>query len=184
MKNAKILGVLLVLTAVVVVISSSATAYMRKQSTVTEVTLTPAVVSCEVREQYTSPNKTSIKVANTSNIDVYVRVKLVSYWVNSDGEIVLQKPDDIVFDYNNSSWVKHGDCYYYTKKVTAKQGDIATVTPDDLLKSGSVITLKTMVANNTTLYQAIDILAEAIQADPETAVESAWDVNVVNGVIQ
>ena len=51
-------------------------------------TFTPATVTCEVKEAFddTTGVKTNINVENTSDIDVYLRVKLVTYRTNDTGQ--------------------------------------------------------------------------------------------------
>ena len=86
-----LLVVLLILTA----ITSGAYAYMVKVTSVKQNELLPAAVYCEVVEEFDGTNKTSVQVQSNvedangnmiSNIDVYIRVKLVTNWYKVDGE--------------------------------------------------------------------------------------------------
>ena len=72
-------------------------------------------------------------------------------------------------------WVKHGEYYYYTKPVAPNDST------GDLL--GTSITLQEYTDADGG-KQAIDVMAEAIQSTPASAVTSAWNVQVVNGTIQ
>ena len=45
-------------------------------------TFEPANVTCSVTEDFNGTVKKNVNVTNTSNIDAYVRVKLVTYRVN------------------------------------------------------------------------------------------------------
>ena len=49
-------------------------------------TFTPAHVEPDVKEDFNGTVKSSITVQNTGDIDAYIRVKLVTYRVNNDGD--------------------------------------------------------------------------------------------------
>ena len=68
----------------------------------------------------------------------------------------------------SGKWFEGGDGCYYYRDVVAVGNSTA-----DLLANGEKITLKS--------GQVVEVLAEGIQATPETAVTSAWPVKVVNG---
>lgn len=137
-------------------------------------TFEPAEVSCEVRETFDEDTgvKTDVRVANTSNIPVYIRVRLVGNQTGPDGAILaggsFQPPVT-----QGSHWMRIGDYYYYTVPVAAKTGDAAPET-------GNLIDSVTLSAGQT-----LDVLAEAIQSEPDRAVEEAWGVAVddATGVI-
>lgn len=63
-----------------------------------------AIVACEVVESFNTSSgvKSSIKVKNTGNIDAYLRVSLVSWWedVNGNAEAIQSAPSDAV----TSAW--------------------------------------------------------------------------------
>ena len=126
---------------------------------------TPATVSCEVVETYENNVKSEIKVQNTSNIDAYLRVRLVSYWADANGNPV-GKASPVVSFTLGTDWVDGGNgVYYYTKPVAA--GGFTT----DLL--GSDVTLVSEDGTN----QVIDVFAEAIQAEPAQArTDAGWYV--------
>ena len=187
MKNKKLW--IIVALLILVVICGETVAYMRKQSNTLNNNFVPAIVTCQVEETYQNNEKTNIQVRNTSNVDAYLRVRLVSYWMNSKGEILYKPSPAITFSstdsINTADWiaVNSGDnsyTYYYTKKV--KPGDLVSTEnlTTNLLKSGSKIILKTDDAGNR---QVIDVIAEAIQADSDI-VSKAWNVTIdANGII-
>ena len=107
MKNLKILSVLFLATALVV-LTSSVGAYMRKQTPTVENAFVPAEVSCEVDEAINQNQKTSITVKNTGNIEAYLRLRLVTYWVVKDqdnkAEIVAESSPTFEVDYDKDNW--------------------------------------------------------------------------------
>ena len=132
--------------------------------------LVPGVVECKVHEQTdtgttTANSKTSIKVENTGNLEAWLRVRLVSYWVNADGQIVAKASEMPTFT-PAADWYSAGnDTYIYTKPV-APGGSTG-----DLLGSGSSITLQTSTEG---YQQVVEVFADAIQSEPADAVKDAW----------
>ena len=137
-------------------------------------TFTPAHVEPDVKEDFNGTVKSSITVQNTGDIDAYIRVKLVTYRVNNDGDHIGGTATIPSFTLGKD-WVKHGEYYYYTKPVAPNDST------GDLL--GASITLQEYTDADGG-KQAIDVMAEAIQSTPASAVTSAWNVQVVNGTIQ
>ena len=134
---------------------------------------TVADVSCAVNEVFDSEKgiKTSIKVKNTGNTDAYIRVRLVSNWVDEKGNVIGKSSEEPLFTpdaWLSSDWFKFGENYYYRKPV--KAGEIT----NDIFASGAYLTLKE--DSKDMVYQSVEILAEAIQAEPEKAVSRAWNL--------
>ena len=132
-------------------------------------TFEPAEVSCKVVENFDGTTKTNVNVENTSDVPAYLRVKLVTYRVNEAGQHIGGTAEIPNFELGEG-WVKHGDYYYYTKPVDARE------TPE------------TNLADSMTLFgsyqdadggkQVIEVMAEAIQSVPEKAVGEAWGVTI------
>ena len=165
-KNSLIILVLLVVLAMSLV--GTLFAYMYKQTEPVTNTFVPAIVDCAVEEIFDGSVKSSIKVKNSGNINAYLRVRLVSYWINEEEQIMpiaSQMPSFTA----NANWIKIGeDTYYYTAPVAPNE-----VTPEDLL--GTPMTLGTSAEG---YLQVVEVFAEAIQAMPTAAVEEAWPVSV------
>lgn len=163
--------VILILALVLLALCGTTFALMLRQTDALDNRFEPAVVSCEVEESYTHPTKSSIKVKNTGNIDAYLRLRLVTYWVNGKGEIVFGKADMPTITLCDG-WIAGADnTYYYTTPVTP-------VTPDNLTGEllSSAITLTQDAENDR--YQVIEVFADAIQSEPEKAVTGSWGVTL------
>lgn len=121
--------------------------------------------------------RTSLTVENTGEMDVYVRVRFVSNWVN--GTDLMAKPSEIpvVADLDTGNWIYDATNYtYYYKHKLEADGD---KTPD--LLAGGTITLK---VSSEGYNQTFEVVSEAIQAEPDDAVIEAWGATVdANGVI-
>ena len=135
---------------------------------------TPAVVDCEVQEKTDLPmtEKNGIKVKNTGNIDAYLRLRFVSYWVRvneaGDSEIV-SKPSELPGFTIAEGWLAGKDNTYYFK-YPVSPGQLT----GDLLAAGAVIPLK----EEDGYQQVIEVFSEAIQSNPVLSVEESWRVEL------
>ena len=125
----------------------------------------PTKVTCEVTEKFngTTGEKTKVNVKNTGTIDAFIRVKLVTYRTNDQGQHIGGTASLPNFTLGKG-WVKYGDYYYYTLPVAPKEKPEA-----DLISS---ITLESYTDVDGG-HQAIDVMAEAIQSEPARAVGQA-----------
>lgn len=142
-------------------------AFMFRQTEPIENKFTDAKVACSVVEEFNGEQKTGIQVKNESNIDCYLRVRLVSYWQNEKGEIVGKASVIPEVDVNDG-WMagESEDVFYYKAPV-----DAGKTTANNLLKTPLVLAQEDY--NGETVYQVVQIFAEAVQAEPDEAVEAA-----------
>lgn len=136
-------------------------------------TFTPAQVECEVEEQFDNNTKTNVSVQNPAdekNVTAYIRVALVPTWEDENGNAVAKPASlgDLTLSLNPTDWVKI-DSYYYCK-TPVEPGSSTPV----LVNSATVKTVNGYSMN-------LQILAEAVQAEPASAVESVWPVSVGSG---
>lgn len=102
----------------------------------------------------------------------YLRVKLVTYRVNGDGQHIGGTAAIPAFT-PGDGWVKYGDYYYYTYPVAPGQQP-ETPLIDSLTLTGSY-------SDADGGKQALEIMAEAIQSAPEEAAGQAWGVTITPG---
>lgn len=131
-------------------------------------------VTCEVLENFEGKTKRNVNVQNTGDIDAYIRVKLISYRVNSDGDHIGGKAEIPTFT-PGEGWIYDKGYYYYTKPVAPEAMPEVDLIGDD------GITLKEYALDYTETSrdvdggkQVIEVMAEAIQSKPMTAVKDAW----------
>lgn len=134
----------------------------------------PAQVSCEVTESFDGITKSNVNVKNTSDIDAYLRVKLVSYRVNMAGKRIGGTAAVPAFTPGNG-WVLYNGCYYYTEPV-APGGSPANALIDSITLTGSY---NDADGGNQTL----EVLAEAIQSAPAKAAGQSWGVVIQPGSV-
>ena len=161
-------------------------AYMFKKAEVTN-HFNLAQVSCVVHEtldgvEHTDgtnigSKKSNITVENTGNIASYLRVRLVSYWVDEKGNVVGEASKMPTISYDQTNWIAGSDDTYYYK--TAVDAGKQTVSLCD------EFTLEQKIdSDGDTLYQVVEVFAEAVQANPEDAVKTAWKVTLSDSNIQ
>lgn len=110
----------LILAALIVVLLAAAVggtyAFLSTKTNPVVNTFTPEQVKCEIHESFTNNTKTSITVKNTCNIPVYIRVALIPYWQDADGNVAGKESWTPDFE-PNSGWTKGSDGYYYCNSI-------------------------------------------------------------------
>lgn len=128
-------------------------------------------VSCAVKEDFNGTTKSNVSVTNTGNVPAYIRVALVPTWEDAEGNVVAQQAGlaDLDITRDTTNWFKASDGYYYCKAPVAAGGNTPV-----LISSATVKT-------ESEYHMNLQILAEAIQADPADAVQDAWGAVKVSG---
>lgn len=183
-KNAIRLLILIVGLTVVIASISVSVAYMLTRSDILTNIFVPAKVSCKVLEEGTGTSQTSVKVQNTGDTDVYVRVRVVTYWEDSKGNpVALTSPENgfgttpATWKYNEADWIydKENQTFYY--KASVKEGQ----TTDELLTGAIQLAVKEEDHEGNvkfTYHQVVEFIAEVIQSSPDDAVKEAWGVTL------
>lgn len=179
----------------------STVAYVIAKTALVKNTFKPTDVSCKV---YADGGITEIsgasmsaqiindvQIKNTGNTDAYIRVALVVNWsyIDSSSKTHVwahppQEGDDgdYTLDLNlaeSDDWFKGSDGFYYCKKPIS-----ATEMTSVLLNSVNVNKENAPVGTDGTRYYfSIEIVASAIQANPDSVVQDHWGVTVENNNI-
>ena len=171
--------VIVLAIAVVLLLSATVTGtlmYLVSKTTAVTNTFEPATVTCEVQENFDGTVKKDVTVKNTSNIDAYLRVKLVTYRVNADGERIGGTAAIPSFT-PGEGWFEKDGFYYYNKPVAPNKTPAA-----NLIGNDGITLVKYTDADGG--RQVIEVIAEAIQSVPTSVVADNWNVTVdANGVI-
>ena len=186
-KKLRVISVILVVSALLIAASFAVYSNYFKHTEVKN-TLDTAYVMCEVIEDFnpTTGVKSSIKIKNTGNIYEYLRMRLVSYWVNADNQIVGKPSVMPTIEYDDNYWIKDpdNDTYYYKLPVSSVAPDNLTA---EFLKEGKTIELATGHYDPTDedVRQVVVIIPEAVQAAPASAVMDMWQfVEVSEGELK
>ena len=160
-----VVSVLVLLLAV----AGGTLAWLTAQDSVNN-TFTPAHVTCTVEETFNGTEKTNVQIKNTSDIPAYIRAYIVVTWKDSTGNVYGQKPvagTDYKMSINtNKGWTQK-DGYWYCNTAVAS-GGFTPVLIDSCTSNNS--------APNDNYNLSVEIIAEAIQSVPDTAVKEAWGV--------
>ena len=146
----------------------------------------PAEVSCAVREKTDGSDvtgiaavggeKSDIRVENTGNVREFLRLKMVSYYVDANGDIVGTVSSQYPTLSLKNGWIAGANrTYYYPYPV--EPGSLTGILCEPFTLG------QTQLENGTMVYQVMEVIAEAVQAEPISAVQEAWGVTVTNNTI-
>lgn len=177
-KRTSFRGIWIVLLLGVVMLCGTAAAYMYTRSEQKNNRFSQAEVACRVHEVTDTDvtKKSSITVENTGNIDAWVRVRLVSYWVKKNTATgimeIAAKPSVMPVLTVASGWKEGTDhTYYYETPLAAGA------------KTGNLLATDMLLAEADGCQQVVEVFAEAMQSRPESAVTESWHVTVSGGQI-
>ncbi len=174
-KVKKVSVLLAVVLSALCITAVGITAYLFTNTDVISNMFSPAHVTCAVEEQFDGMEKKDVQIRNTGDTDAYIRAALVFALVDEGGNIaetVPVKDKDYKMTLNDTDWVIKSDGYYYCK---------ASVAPGAL--TPVLITSCTQTERKDGLKLELQIIASAIQSQPENVVKTAWNVTVDNGLI-
>ncbi len=151
-------------------------AWMSTRDTPIQNTFIPSHVSCEVTEKFDAETgvKSSVNVKNTGDTTAYIRVKLITYRTNDQGQHIGGAASIPTFSLGEN-WVEYGGYYYYTLPVAPG------AYPETNLADSLQLTTSYTDADGG--RQAMDVMAEAIQSVPEQAAGTAWGVRISQGSV-
>lgn len=169
MKNMKKTVVLLTAIAVLLCATVGGTvAYLVTSTRSITNTFTPSNVTIRIEENMSGKVKNDVKIENIGNTAAYIRAAVVVTWQDASGNVYGQVPVegmDYSINWSKNGWMgpKNG-YYYYTSPVAPRD------------KTGVLFTdckpIKAVPAEGYTLH--VEIIAEAIQSTPASAVRGAW----------
>jgi hypothetical protein len=186
--NTKRLSIIIVGAILIVASVSVTVAYMIIRSPEITNSFVPAKIDCQVLETETIigdvVTKTSVQAKNTGNSDAYIRVRVVTYWEDSKGNLVARTSPKNEFDgawkYNDAAWIYDDTNQTFYHKAPVGANDVTA----ELLGSGfDGITLKPKSVEQEgnvtfTYYPVVEFIVEGIQGAPDTAVTESWGVTL------
>ena len=166
--------------ALVAALTTSVYAYMFHKTQTVKNVFTPAIVTCDIEETFTDNVKSSITVKNTGNVDAYLRVRLVFHWEDSRGYPVARDISSVdhAITYDSEKWLYVGDDTYYYRTPVAPGEFTSNLFAENFTFEMNAISVTEDISGQTIVYEyypVMEVLAEAIQADPATAEDEAWN---------
>ena len=153
------------------VMAGSTVAYLVDKTSPVENTFEYATVSCRVDESFDGETKQDVRVTNTGTADAYIRATYVINWLDEHNNIVASVPEGYSYDLtcSSGSWAQGKDGFFYY---------LLPVAPGALTE-GSLLTCTVTCPETPEYTLSVEVLAEAIQSTPASAVNEAWNVAVV-----
>lgn len=127
----------------------------------------PSALTCEVEETFNGKVKSDVRIKNTGDSDAYIRVALVTYFVDAAGCVDGARTAALPAFTPGDGWVQYGAYYYYTLPVAAGETTATPLVDRMALEPG----------------QVVEVLASAIQSTPARAAGEAWGVTVEPGSV-
>ena len=160
------------LIAVILLISTavgSTVAFLATKTEPVENSFEYANVSCKVT-QNCDTDGSIVQVKNTGTISAYIRAAVVANWIDVDGNIAASVPEGYSYDLtcSSGSWVQGKDGFFYY---------LLPVAPGALTE-GSLLTCTVTCPETPEYTLSVEVLAEAIQSTPASAVNEAWSAAV------
>ena len=160
------------LIAIILLISTavgSTVAFLATKTEPVENSFEYADVSCEVTEDRDTDGSI-VQVKNTGTISAYIRAAVVANWIDADGNIAASVPEGYSYDLtcSSGSWAQGNDGFFYY---------LLPVAPGALTE-GSLLTCTVTCPENPEYTLSVEVLAEAIQSTPASAVNEAWSAAV------
>ena len=161
------------LIAVILLISTavgSTVAFLATKTEPVENSFEYAAVSCKVMQDRDTDGSSIVKVKNTGTISAYIRAAVVANWMDVDGNIAASVPEGYSYEltYSSGSWVQGNDGFFYY---------LLSVAPGASTE-GNLLTCTVTCPETPEYTLSVEVLAEAIQSTPASAVNEAWNVAV------
>lgn len=154
-------------------------AYLVDKTDAVTNTFTPTSVKNEVDEEFDNQEKKNVRIKNTGTTSAYIRVAVVGNWCDKDGNIVSAWVDNI--KYNTDDWMKGADGFWYYKY--AVKPDDSNDGTDNSPYTDYLFTSYDPAPSEDGTHLELQIISQAIQSEPDEAVESVWPVTANNGTI-
>lgn len=161
--NARLTAIVLATVALLALAIGGTVAWLNAKTDPVVNSFSYGKITTEIEEKFENNVKEKVAAKNTGTADAFIRIKLVSYRTNGEGQRIGGAAPLQQFKLGDN-WIKYGDYYYYTLPVAK-----------DCSTGILVDRIELMTYNDADGgYQSIDVMAEAIQSTPEAAVKDAW----------
>lgn len=150
-------------------------AYLTANTKAVTNTFTPGKVDITVDETFDGNTKTNVSIKNTGNADAYIRAKVVVTWQDVNGKVYGTMPvagTDYEITWGSTGWdIETSDGFYYHTTAVAPNGNTSV-----LITSCAPVAGKAPEGYNL----HVEIMAQAIQAEPISVVTDEWHVTVAD----
>lgn len=160
------------LIAIILLISTavgSTVAFLATKTEPVENSFEYADVSCEVMQDRDTDGSI-VQVKNTGTISAYIRAAVVANWIDVDENIAASVPEEYSYELtcSSGSWAQGKDGFFYYLLPVAPGAST----------EGKLLTCTVTYPEDPEYTLSVEVLAEAIQSTPASAVNEAWKVTV------
>lgn len=160
------------LIAIILLISTavgSTVAFLATKTEPVENSFEYANVSCEVMQDRDTDGSI-VQVKNTGTISAYIRAAVVANWIDRVGNIAASVPEGYSYELtcSSGSWAQGKDGFFYYLLPVAPGAST----------EGNLLTCTVTCPKDPGYTLSVEVLAEAIQSTPASAVNEAWNVAV------
>lgn len=160
------------LIAIILLISTavgSTVAFLATKTEPVENSFEYANVSCEVT-QNCDTDGSIVQVKNTGTVSAYIRAAVVANWMDKDENIAASVPKEYSYELtcSSGSWVQGTDGFFYYLLPVAPGAST----------EGNLLTCTVTCPGTPEYTLSVEVLTEAIQSTPASAVSEAWNVKV------
>ena len=131
----------------------------------------PEIFINETKTENIKSDRVITNDASENAVAVYVRARLVTYWQDEiDGElrtVPMPAGAEVSGGAVQSGWFVRDGIYYYSQKLQPGVSSSVMLSP-----------ITVTIPDGSTAQCIIDVVAEAIQAEPAQAVQNSWSVSV------
>ena len=160
------------LIAVILLISTavgSTVAFLATKTEPVENSFEYANVSCKVT-QNCDTDGSIVQVKITGTISAYIRAAVVANWMDVNGDIAALDPEGYGYDptCSSDSWARGADGFFYYLSPVAPGAST----------EGILLACTVICPEPPEGTLSVEVLAEAIQSTPASAVNEAWSAAV------
>lgn len=163
------LALLLALILVVGAAAGGTVAWLTQTTQTKNNNFSYGTVSCLINEKFDKYTKSDVTVTNTGNTPAYIRAACIVNWVDAQGNIAANVPAEYTYSLSipGAGWTEGSDGYYYYNGVVDANGTT----------EGSLLTCTSSHPADGEYTLSVKVIASAVQATPNTAVNEAWPGN-------
>ncbi len=169
-RNKKLLVLLACVTMLLTFSVSGTVAFLADNSGSVVNEFTPTSVTPGIKEEFDGYEKKNVCITNSGSIPAYIRAAVVITLQKSDGSMILPAIEGTHYTIDwGTGWVNGSDgLYYWPNPVAAGGGKTGNLIDSCVSKPG--------IPEGYNLH--VEVLAQAIQAQPTRVVVNEWGVNL------
>ena len=172
---------IILFAVLIIAVTASTIAYVFTVTNPIKNKFEASVPGVEIVEEFDKEVKKNVNLKNTGDVDEYMRMCVVVNWKNSDGDVLGKAvlPTEYTVTYNVDDWTLGEDGYWYYNTAVSAGSSTSNLIGSDGIK----LSVDGLAEQPDGYYFSVDLVAQCIQAHPDSAVLEAWGVEANDGVL-